>query len=157
MSDNEERSDKDENNRPAESSSEKPEIQRALATIFEEVGIDLPVQSLEILSANMSFQGPLPPPNMLRDYGRIVPGLDVRIIEAWEREQTHNENIQKDLLKTSNIRSRTGQWMAFAIALIGLGAASIALQSGYQWAAAVIGSAAMASPIVSLFRSRQNH
>ena len=154
MSDNEDRSDK--NERHAESSSEKPEIQRALATIFEEVGIDLPAQSLEILSANMSFQGPLPPPNMLRNYGQIVPGLDIRIIEAWEREQTHNENIQKSLLKSSNIRSRTGQWMAFAIALIGLGAAFIALQGGHQWAASVIGSAALASPIVSLFRSRQN-
>ncbi len=46
-------------------------------------------------------QGPLPPPGMLAEYERVVPGLGARIVEQWESETKHRREYEKTELKFS--------------------------------------------------------
>lgn len=130
-------------------------VQEAFATILKGAGLSPSKRSLEILSANISFSGPLPLPEILKRYEQVNPDLPNRIVEKWEREGAHRRETETSMVRSINTRSHTGQWMGFVIALLGLGIAAYALHLGHQWAAAVVGSAALASPLISLFRSRQ--
>ncbi|MDD9801247.1 MAG: DUF2335 domain-containing protein [Deltaproteobacteria bacterium] len=137
---------------------ERPgEVREAFATILKGAGIRPSKQSLEILSANISFKGPLPHPEILKGYKQVVPDLPNRIVEKWEREGAHRRETETAIVRSINIRSHTGQWMSFLVAIFGLAtAAVIALLSDHQWAAAVVGSAALGvPPLVSLLRGRQ--
>jgi len=56
--------------------------------------------------------GPLPPPDMLARYDKIVPGLPERLIRWTEEETFHRRSMQ-----------RFGQRSGLAVALAGFGAA----------------------------------
>jgi uncharacterized membrane protein len=82
---------------------------------------------------SVSFEGPIPPPNLLREYDAIVPGAAERILAMAENEGRHrhalesnaiqaNINAQEKQLQinelqvTSTFKSdRLGQWLGFLI------------------------------------------
>ncbi|MEN2982049.1 MAG: DUF2335 domain-containing protein [Thermus sp.] len=44
------------------------------------------------------FRGPLPPPAMLQEYDRVVPGLAERIIRQFERQSEHRQEMERRYL-----------------------------------------------------------
>lgn len=136
---------------------ENKDVQRALETILKQAGVESPESSVEMLSAVIAYEGPLPPPAMLEAFQRIDPNLPSEIIASWKSAQGHSQETTTHIVKSSSWIAHTGQWMAFIISLFGLAtAAVIALLSDHQWAAAVVGSAALGvPPLVSLLRGRQ--
>ncbi|EBB5496171.1 DUF2335 domain-containing protein [Salmonella enterica] len=60
------------------------------------------------------FQGPVPPPAMLKEYNDVIPGLANRLIELTEKEQSHRHSIESDNVKIS----KRGQIMSFFVVLI---------------------------------------
>ena len=44
------------------------------------------------VSVSSSFQGPLPPPNILQGYDDVVPGLASKIVAQWEAETAHRHS-----------------------------------------------------------------
>lgn len=64
------------------------------------------------------FQGPVPPPSLLREYESLVPGLANRLVELTEKEQAHRHQREDKYLKGSYSISSRGQWMAFVIVLV---------------------------------------
>ncbi|EFP0252342.1 DUF2335 domain-containing protein [Salmonella enterica] len=60
------------------------------------------------------FQGPVPPPAMLKEYNDVIPGLANRLVELTEKEQSHRHNIESDNVEIS----RRGQIMSFVVVLI---------------------------------------
>ena len=62
-----------------------------------------------------SFSGPLPPPNILDGYERVLPGSADRIITMAEEQLKHRHNLEKSVIK-SNIRNE-GVGMVFAFIL----------------------------------------
>lgn len=67
------------------------------------------------------YSGPIPAPEALEHYNRIVPGAADRIIRMAELEQQSRlDNSRLDV--TERIKFfRRGQWMAFSLALTALG------------------------------------
>ena len=136
------------------------DAQRTLAAILERAGIDPSQQQLGVLSATVataSFQSPLPHPSVLKDYKEIIPNLPERIVSNWETEQQHRQKTTGDLMRMYNRHHSTGQWMSFAIAILGLGAAvALGLRGGHQWAVAVVATAALGVPTaISLMGARR--
>ncbi|HAG0017976.1 TPA: DUF2335 domain-containing protein [Salmonella enterica] len=60
------------------------------------------------------FQGPVPPPAMLKEYDDIIPGLANRLVELTEKEQAHRHRTESDSIKIAT----RGQVMAFCVVLI---------------------------------------
>ncbi|EAA7556099.1 DUF2335 domain-containing protein [Salmonella enterica] len=60
------------------------------------------------------FQGPVPPPAMLKEYNDVIPGLANRLIELTEKEQSHRHSIESYNVKIS----KRGQIMSFFVVLI---------------------------------------
>ena len=68
-----------------------------------------------------SFSGPIPPPEMLRQYDEIQPGLAERIISMAEQQSAHRRILEKRVVSSNELRALIGQVMAFVIALFGIG------------------------------------
>lgn len=64
------------------------------------------------------FQGPVPPPSLLREYESLVPGLADRLVKLTEKEQAHRHQQDEKFLKGNFSLSARGQWMAFVIVLV---------------------------------------
>lgn len=79
----------------------------------------------QILRAQ-AYSLPLPPPEVLEQYSRLVPDAPERFFHAWEEESEHRRVIE---LRKLDDRRRT-QWLAFTLALAGLMAAGYFLHQG---------------------------
>lgn len=61
--------------------------------------VDRPVEApgaevVQVRGVVGHYQGPLPPPAMLRGYEEVVPGSGERIIAMAERQAAHRQNIE---------------------------------------------------------------
>ena len=115
--------------------------------------------------------GPLPPPEELEYYGRIMPGLIERIVNTADREQEQRHATQTEELalrdkslqialkesgtidKTLNIQSRNsllGLIFAFLALCVCISGAVYCAYLGYPWTSSIIGLGGLAT-IVSPF------
>lgn len=78
----------------------------ALMTQPAEVAVASRVSTAASISMRM-HSGPLPDPETLREYDRIVPGAADRVIAMAERQQKHRHDMEKQAL-TSSFRSEWG-------------------------------------------------
>jgi len=68
----------------------------------------------------ISYQAPLPPPDMLAAYERILPGAAKRIFDRMERQADHRQWAEKVKLEADIMAQKKGQYFAFIMGLIGL-------------------------------------
>jgi len=62
------------------------------------------------------FSGPLPPPELLDRYEKVVPGTAERILRMAEKEQDHRHNLEASLPALA----RQGQLFGFVLGLSGI-------------------------------------
>lgn len=70
-----------------------------------------------------TFSGPLPPPETFARYNDAFPGAAERIMVAAERQAQHRQILEVQVYARKQANERLGQWMAFVIALVGIGGA----------------------------------
>jgi uncharacterized membrane protein len=64
-----------------------------------------------------AFQGPLPPPAVLAEYDRALPGAADRIIGMAERQSAHRQELEATVVR-GNVRAETrGQVFAFILGM----------------------------------------
>lgn len=73
----------------------------------------------------MHFSGPLPPPDVIKNYDQILPGSAERIFAMAEKEQAFRHSAQNKATDGAINKDRRGQWMGFTITLIILVIASV--------------------------------
>ena len=82
------------------------------------------VQSFSVRGEH--FSGPLPPPDVLRRYDEIFPGLGERIVAMAENQSRHRQGLEKTVVEGRAANERRGQTYGFILApLIGLGSIGI--------------------------------
>lgn len=91
------------------------------------------------VSQMTAFQGPLPPPESIEHYDRILPGSADRIMAQWERQTAHRQDLERRTI-TANLAAQTrGQYFAFVLGLVILAiAAGLFYQGNDGWAFATI-------------------
>ena len=63
------------------------------------------------------FSGPLPPPEELLKYERILPGSADRIIRMAEQQATHRQHLERVVIGSNAVTQKWGLACAFAIAM----------------------------------------
>ena len=76
------------------------------------------------------YQGPLPPPAMLLQYGQIIENAPERIMKVFEENAAHVREMEKAALVAEASSDKRAQWMAFAVLMSVLALVAYALYSG---------------------------
>jgi uncharacterized membrane protein len=66
------------------------------------------------------FSGPLPHPDILEQYDKVVPGAAERILSKFEAQTEHRIKIEGQVVFTSNLKEILGLTAAFVITLVAL-------------------------------------
>lgn len=65
------------------------------------------------------FTGPLPPPELFRLYGEVIPDAPERILRVFEEDSRHIREVQREVLHAQRIDNRRVHWMAYSLILGG--------------------------------------
>lgn len=139
---------------------------RQLANRPQEDPHTQPVQPAEILALTRTTTGPLPSPEILAQYDKVVPGAALRIIEMAEAQAKHRRELERTQMEANVSIARQGlqldsrgQLFGFIIAITGLGAAAFTVYlvpNGYGVAAAAaFGGVPLASLIYAYMHGRK--
>jgi uncharacterized membrane protein len=116
------------------------------APIEMEGRIEGPVRrGVLVFVEGVSFVGPLPPPELLGAYDKILPGLAERIVLMAEKEQSQRHELGDRILKIESRNSLWGLIFAFVIGMTGIVGGLVVAASGVPWPGAVVSGAALAS------------
>lgn len=66
------------------------------------------------------YRGPIPPPELLKQYDAVVPGAADRILQMAERQSAHRQRIEIIAVEHEVRSSRFGQGGAVFIATLGI-------------------------------------
>jgi uncharacterized membrane protein len=86
----------------------------------------------------MSFEGPLPPPQLLAQYEAAIPGLGERIITLMEKQTDHRITLEKHVIGSDISRSKWGLAAGFVVAMAGLGISYYLIATGNGVAGAIL-------------------
>ncbi|UCH97210.1 MAG: DUF2335 domain-containing protein [Candidatus Aminicenantes bacterium] len=101
------------------------------------------------------YQGPLPPPETLKEYNEILPDAAERIFSMAEKEQQHHHNTEKKLVDHEIKKTNKGQNFAFFTALIGIVGAVVCAFLGQVVIGSVVGGSTLVSLVSSFLSSKQ--
>lgn len=92
------------------------------------------------------FLGPIPPPDLLAKYDKIIPNGADRILRLAEQQQNHRHYLEKTVIESDVRRSNKGLLLGFCLVLV-LGVGGIYLASQGQ---SVFGLAIVLGPLAGL-------
>ncbi|MBI5711777.1 MAG: DUF2335 domain-containing protein [Candidatus Eisenbacteria bacterium] len=80
-----------------------------------------PARAAEVQTVQfVHHQGPLPPPEQLEHYNRVLPGAAERIFTLAERQAEHRRNLESTVV-TGNLRAQArGQLMGAMIVMVAM-------------------------------------
>lgn len=78
------------------------------------------------------YSGPIPPPDLLRQYDELIEGGAERIFNAFESQTRHRMGIESAVVFGNEGRANRGQWMAYSLALVILTLGSIMIFTGRE-------------------------
>ncbi len=74
-----------------------------------------PAGSLKV--QGVQYSGPIPPPAMLEQYDKIVPGAAERLLRMAEEQSAHRRSLEKKAIDTDSRNSTMGIASALLISL----------------------------------------
>jgi uncharacterized membrane protein len=100
----------------------------------------------EIALTAERFAGPLPHPDILERYDKIVPGLAERIVKMAEGQSQHRQGLEHMVVQSNTRNERRGQVFGFLISVLVIGGSIYLIDSGKS----IEGVAAIVVNLVSL-------
>lgn len=108
---------------------------------------------LTLSQTKTSWSGPLPHPQELEAFDRVVPGAAERIVHMAEQEGAHVRDMERGALRWTGVGQILGQLLAFAVAAAGLFAAYHLAMANHDGAAMVIGGVPLATIVGAFLKS----
>ena len=106
---------------------------------------DQPRQPVVNRQELQQYSGPIPPPVMLEQYNKIVPGAAERILKMAEEQASHRRNLEKQALSTDSRNSTFGIVCALLISAGVLFLAGYAIKLNQPIAASLISAVGIGS------------
>ena len=68
------------------------------------------------------FSGPIPPPELLREYNKLIPNGAERILAMAERQEAHRHELEKAIVRAEIQQGRLGLILGFVVVMtMGIG------------------------------------
>lgn len=97
-------------------------------------------QTMLALSAQQTFVGPIPHPDVLKGYEEISTGFADRIITMAEKQSEHRMKMESEKIHAESRDSSRGVWFAFILGIGSLAAATAIALTGQNAASSIGGS-----------------
>lgn len=104
-----------------------------------------------LIAAQQSFSGPIPPPEIFRQYGDVIHDAPERIFRVFEKDSDHTREMQMTALKAEIARDKRAQWMSFSIMLFTLGITALSVKYGNTPTGIIAGLASLFWALKVLF------
>ncbi len=79
-----------------------------------------------VMTLGYMFRGPHPPPEMLKAYEDVLPGLADRMVRQGESQTAHRQLMEREFLTMERMdrqelrsQSRLGLWLGFVVVVLG--------------------------------------
>lgn len=72
----------------------------------------------QVISQQTSFQGPIPHPDIFRQYGEVIPDAPERILRVFEEDSKHAREIQMAALIAQKDDNGRLHWMAWSLVVM---------------------------------------
>jgi len=102
-----------------------------------------------------SFEGPIPPPNILEGYKQIDPTFPERIMRMAEEQASHRRELEKQAIGAQLHQSARGQTYGLIIGALAIIGAVILGCYGQPWVATVLGGGSLAALVSAFLLGRQ--
>ena len=106
----------------------------------------------------VQMSGPLPHPEVLGLYDKVIPGLAQKIVTSFESQYRHRHKMEEQALngdieamRTSEAHVQRGQWLGFVIIVAVVGAGVWLITQGHDTAGASIVVTGVASIVATYF------
>ena len=96
-------------------------------------------QGQTFLTELRASSGPLPPPEVLAGYDRIVPGAAERIISMAENQARHRQQIEKIAIESDSKDARLGLYFGLTIGLVAVIGGVTCIMSGHEVGGTIVG------------------
>ena len=97
----------------------------------EPTEIEVPQEQVMAIIAQIEkyYSGPLPSPELLARFERLLPGTAERIIKEFELNSEHSRSMEKCTIESSVKYAERGQYRGFVVSILGMviGAATVLL------------------------------
>ncbi len=111
------------------------------------------VKTIAVVESRI-HSGPLPDPETLSRYCKVIPNGAERIMQMVEKQQDHRIELEKSVIGKQMNRSDRGRIFAFVIALISIAAAVYCVSNGHQWGA-VLGVGGLTGLVSAFIQGRK--
>jgi uncharacterized membrane protein len=101
--------------------------------------------SFEVQSFENHYSGPFPTPDDLERYEKTLPGFTDRLFGMFEKDQRHNQEIEKEILKGDNGQKMRGQIFGLIISLSCIAGSVFAALRGHVVFAGILGGGTVVS------------
>jgi uncharacterized membrane protein len=110
-----------------------------------------------VQAQSTSFQGPIPPPELLQQYNEIIPDGADRIVKMAEAQSAHRIDLESTVIKGDDTRANWGLATGFTIGVLIIVLSFILILKGHDTSGTILGSIDLVS-LVGVFvygRSRR--
>lgn len=73
----------------------------------------------KMVAQHASYEGPIPPPEIFRQYGEIIPNAPERILKVFEEDSKHVRDIEMGALNAQKADNKRIHWMAWSLVMTG--------------------------------------
>ena len=78
------------------------------------------LKELVLRAQAVSYRGPIPPPEWMEHYERIVPGSAKQMMDDAHAQSLHRRQIETKEVDATLRNASRGQWMGFTIGMVGV-------------------------------------
>lgn len=93
----------------------------------------------------IKYSAPLPPPNLLSQYDKVIPNGAERIFNSFEEQTKHRQKLESKLIESQVKRAERGQILGFILAILALCIAGVLIFFDHNLAGTLFGSVTVIS------------
>ena len=118
-----------------------------ILSIINQLGIDDPQkkQKLAVALSRTSFSGPIPPPELLKQYNDIISDGADRIVSMAENQSKHRMDLEKSVITEELKQSKRGQIFGLTLVIFCIILAFILSMTNHETVAGILAGSTVVS------------